>query len=102
MPGSPWCRRQRECALGKRGQGQEAGDSLIQQQRGHRAMAKGKDNDQSDLILGGRGGEKEAWELALSTHELTLLAQHTVMETRFQAEMTWTGSHPVSKPGART
>lgn len=41
-PSSPWCRRQWERALGKRGQGQEAGDSLIQQQRGHRAMAKGQ------------------------------------------------------------
>lgn len=25
-------------------------------------MAKGKDNDQPDLMLGGRGGEEEAWD----------------------------------------
>lgn len=62
MTGSPWHRRQWKHALGKKRQGQEAGDSLIQQQRGHKAMAKGKDNDQSDLMLGGRGGEEEAWD----------------------------------------
>lgn len=25
-------------------------------------MAKGKDNDQSDFMLGGRGGEEETWD----------------------------------------
>lgn len=62
MPDSPWHRRQQKHAVGKKGQGQEAGDSLIQQQRGHRATAKGKHNDQSDLMLGGREGEEEAWD----------------------------------------
>lgn len=32
---------------------------MIQEQKGHRAMAKRKDNDQSNLMLGGRGGEKK-------------------------------------------
>lgn len=43
------CRRQQEHALGKKGQGRDAGDGLLQEQKGHRAMAKRKDNDKSDV-----------------------------------------------------
>lgn len=68
---------------------------MIREQKGHRAMAKRKDNDQSNLMLGGKEVRKRLG---------TWLAQHTITETRCQpalGEMSCTGFQPVSKPGSR-
>lgn len=60
MSGRPWCRRQWGYALGKEDKDKKQETVLIQQQRGHGAVTKGKENDQSELMWGGRGGEEEA------------------------------------------